>query len=84
MIAAFDGKVPFPELSGIGTNARFSAALRAAGQDPGMTPDAQRRRAASASEKRRAVVTWRDDGSLDAVDFRRDILPKLQGLPVRA
>jgi hypothetical protein len=29
------------------------------------------------------VVAWRDDGSLDGVDFRRDILPKLQGLPVR-
>jgi hypothetical protein len=25
----------------------------------------------------------RDDGSLDGVDFRRDVLPKLQGLPVR-
>jgi hypothetical protein len=26
---------------------------------------------------------WRDDGSLDGVDFRRDILPKLQKMPVR-
>jgi len=28
-------------------------------------------------------VAWRDDGSLDRVDVRRDILPKLQSLPVR-
>jgi hypothetical protein len=28
-------------------------------------------------------VTWRDDGSLDGVDFHRDIMPKLQSLPVR-
>jgi hypothetical protein len=33
--------------------------------------------------RRYAAVAWRDDGSLDGVDFRRDILPKLQGLPVR-
>jgi hypothetical protein len=26
----------------------------------------------------------RDDGSLDGVDFQRDILPRLQRLPVRA
>ena len=26
---------------------------------------------------------WRDDGLLDGVDFRRDILPKLQKMPVR-
>jgi hypothetical protein len=30
-----------------------------------------------------ASLAWRDDGSLDGVDFRRDILPKLQSLPVR-
>jgi CRISPR-associated protein Cas1 len=58
-------------------------AMRAAGHDPTTTPEAQRRRAASASQQRKAVVAWRDDGSLDAVDFRRDILPKLQGLAVR-
>jgi CRISPR-associated endonuclease Cas1 len=59
------------------------AAMRAAGHDPGTTPEAQRRRAATASQRRRAVVAWQDDGSLDGVDFRRDILPKLQSLPVR-
>ena len=26
---------------------------------------------------------WRDDGGLDGVDLRRDILPRLQGVPVR-
>jgi CRISPR-associated endonuclease Cas1 len=51
------------------------AAMRAAGHDPTTTPEAQRRRAASASQQRKAVVAWCDDGSLDGVDFRRDILP---------
>ena len=59
------------------------AAMRAAGRDPTMTPAAQRRRAATASAQRTAAVAWRDDGSLDRVDFRRDILPELQCLPVR-
>lgn len=59
------------------------AAMRAAGHDPTTTPEAQRRRAATASQQRKAVAAWRDDGSLDGVDFRRDILPKLQTLPVR-
>ena len=58
-------------------------AMRAAGHDPTTDPDAQRRRAISASKQRRAVTAWRDDGSLDGVDFRRDILPKIQGFPVR-
>jgi hypothetical protein len=60
------------------------AAMRAAGDDPTTTPEAQRRRASTASKQRKAVAAWRDDGSLDGVDFRRDILPKLQGVPVRA
>ena len=59
------------------------AAMRAAGHDPTTTPEAQRRRASTASKQRKAVVAWRDDGSLEGVDFRRDILPKLQGVPVR-
>jgi hypothetical protein len=57
--------------------------MRAAGNDPTTTPEAQRRRAATASKQRKAAAGWRDDGSLDRVDFRRDILPKLQSLPVR-
>jgi CRISPR-associated protein Cas1 len=59
------------------------AAMRAAGHDPTSTPEAQRRRASAASKQRKAAAAWRDDGSLDRVDFRRDILPKLQALPVR-
>jgi len=59
------------------------AAMRAAGHDPTTTPEAQQRRASTASKQRRAVAAWRDDGSLDHVDFGRDILPKLQSLPVR-
>jgi hypothetical protein len=59
------------------------AAMRATGHDPTTTREAQRRRAATASKQRKAVAAWRDDGSLDRIDFRRDILPKLQNLPVR-
>ena len=40
-------------------------------------------RAASASKQCKALAAWHDDGSLDSVDFRRDVLPKLQALPVR-
>jgi hypothetical protein len=58
-------------------------ALRATGHDPTTTRQAQRRRAASASQQRKAVLAWRDDGSLGGVDFKLDILPKLQSLPVR-
>jgi CRISPR-associated endonuclease Cas1 len=59
------------------------AAMRAAGHDPTATPEARRRHAITASARRRATLAWRNDGSLDGVDFRRDILPKLQSLPVR-
>jgi hypothetical protein len=59
------------------------AAMRATGHDPTTTREAQRRRASTASKQRQAIAAWRDDGSLDRVDLRRDILPKLQGLPVR-
>jgi CRISPR-associated endonuclease Cas1 len=60
------------------------ASMRAAGHDPTTTPEAQCCRASTASKQRRAVTAWRDDGSLDGVDFRRDILPRLQRIPVRA
>jgi hypothetical protein len=77
--------------SRLASNAAFRSAgqerlkaMRAAGFDPGNDPEAQRRRAAAASKQRQAGATWRDDGSLDGVDFRRDILPRLQSLPVRA
>lgn len=59
------------------------AAMRAAGYDPTTTPEAQRRRATTASKQRKATLEWRDDGSLADVDFRRDILPKLQSVAVR-
>ena len=60
------------------------AAMRAAGHDPTTTLEAERRRANTASQQRRAIAAWRDDGALDGMDFRRDILPRLQSLPVRA
>ena len=59
------------------------AAMRAAGHNPTTTREAQRRRASTASKQRKAVVAWRDDGSLAGVDFQRDLFPKLQRLPVR-
>jgi hypothetical protein len=48
------------------------------------TRAARRRLAASNSQQRKAVLASRENGSLDGVDFKRDILPKLQGLPVGA
>jgi hypothetical protein len=57
--------------------------MRDAGSDPTATPEAQRRRAAGVSKQRKAAIAWSDDGSPDTTDFRRDILPKLQGITVR-
>lgn len=59
------------------------AAMRAAGHDPTTTREAQRRGVATARAQRKAIAAWRVDGSVDGVDFRRDILPELQHLPVR-
>lgn len=59
------------------------AAMRARGTDPTHSREASRRRAASASAQRKAVMSWKDDGLLAGVDFRRDILPRLQSVPVR-
>lgn len=60
------------------------AELRTSAKDPTQTGEAQARRRATASAQRQAILAWRDDGSLDRVDFKRDILPKLQSLSVRA
>jgi hypothetical protein len=32
----------------------------------------------------RNKLSWRDDGSLNGVDFPRNILPRPEGVPVRA
>lgn len=58
-------------------------AMQAGGHDPTATPEAQHRRASSASKQRKAVTAWRDDGSLGGLDFDRDIFPSLKSLPVR-
>lgn len=58
-------------------------AMRAIGNDPSNSVEAQRRRRLTASKQRRATVAWHDDGSLDQVDFRRDILPGLQRRSIR-
>lgn len=57
--------------------------MRAAGYDPTNTKEARKKRSQTAMKQRRANVDWHDDGSLDRVDFRRDILPKLQRIPVK-
>ncbi|MFY9710869.1 MAG: metalloregulator ArsR/SmtB family transcription factor [Candidatus Cybelea sp.] len=59
------------------------AALRAAGQNPRRLPRSSAPPHRIASQQRKAVAAWRDDGSLDGVDFKRDIHPEIQGLPVR-
>jgi CRISPR-associated endonuclease Cas1 len=58
------------------------ARLRAQGRDPRNTAAVRKRRIAKASMNRRAVVAWKDDGSLEGVDFARDILPKIQSVPI--
>jgi len=60
------------------------AAMRAAGRDPTNSKEARLRRSSTAMKQRKAGVAWRDDGSLEEVDFVRDILPGLQRLPVKA
>lgn len=72
------------------TAAQFQAAgpakitaMRASGADPTNTPAAKRQRAATAKQQRRAIAAWQDDGSIQGVDFDRDVLPGLQGIPVR-
>ncbi len=59
------------------------AAMRAAGHDPAHDSRSSAPPRRDGSQQRKAAIAWRDDGSLDGVDFRRDILPKLQSLPVR-
>ncbi len=59
------------------------ARLRMHGFDPTNTAAAKNRRIATATLQRRAVTAWIDDGSLEAVDFARDILPELQNKSVR-
>lgn len=59
------------------------AAMRASGADPTNTLAARKRRVATAKQQRRAIAAWHDDGSTRGVDFDRDVLPGLQGVPVR-
>jgi len=59
------------------------AELRAQGRDPRDTDVVRKKRKAKASANRCAVVAWKDDGSLDGIDFKTDILPTLQNIPVR-
>jgi hypothetical protein len=57
--------------------------MRAAGHDPTNTNEVAQRRSQTATKQRRAAAAWRDDGSLNGIDFNRDILPDLQSQPVK-
>lgn len=59
------------------------AAMRASGTDPTNTPAARKQRAETAKLQHQAVRAWKDDGRLKGVDFKRHILPGLQGVSVR-
>jgi len=58
--------------------------MRAQGNDPRHTSKARKRRTSTNTQQRRASEAWKEDGSLNGVDFARDILPRIQGVPVRA
>ncbi|MAG37259.1 MAG: CRISPR-associated endonuclease Cas1 [Dehalococcoidia bacterium] len=63
------------------------AALRAQGQNPTSTPEAQRKRAATQRERAAARKKWdrEHEGEVfDPMQFTRDILPHLQDVPLGA
>ena len=59
------------------------AALRAQGRDPRGTEAVRQKRKVKASANRRAVLSWKDDGVLDGIDFVRDILSGIQEVPIK-
>jgi hypothetical protein len=59
------------------------AKMRAEGQDPTNTIEVRKLHSKTAMQKRRAQKAWRDDGSLEGIDFRRDVLPGLERIPVK-
>jgi len=58
------------------------AELRSQGRDPRDTEPVRQKRKAKAIANRRAVVAWKDDGSLGVTDFKRDIFPSIQSVPI--
>ncbi len=62
---------------------RTLAGRRAEGVDPAHGGAAAKARGASNAAHQRAVATFVDDGSLDEIDFARDVAPGLAALPLR-
>ncbi len=62
------------------------ARRRAAGEDPAHGGEAGLKRSRRNAEHVRAIATWErpGDGSEAAIDFGRDVLPRLQGAPLSA
>ena len=59
------------------------ARRRLAGDDPAHGGAAAKARGDANAEHQRAARAFVDDGSLDAIDFARDIMPRLQGMSLR-
>jgi len=62
---------------------RTLARRRAEGVDPAHGGAAAKARGASNAAHQRAVAAFVDDGSLDGLDFARDVAPRLAALPLR-
>jgi len=62
---------------------RTLARARATGDDPAHGGAAAKARGASNAAHQRAVATFVDDGSLETIDFARDVVPGLAALPLR-
>ncbi len=58
------------------------AELRKAGRDPTNTPKAKAKKAKKVATQYRLNSAWIDDGSLDGIDFARDILPLIAKMPL--
>lgn len=61
-------------------------ARRAAGSDPAHTPDANREKGERNTAHRAAAERWAAEatGAVDEAAFARDVLPRLQGVPLSA
>lgn len=62
------------------------ARKRAAGQDPTKTPEALRRQSEKMIEQQRAAREWEREHpeKVDPAEFAREILPKIQDVPLNA
>lgn len=62
------------------------AARRTAGDDPAHTPDANRKKGERNASHRAEVERWEQEhrGPTDGGGFARDVLPRLQGMPLSA